>query len=298
MKKICMAVLIWTLISASALALTFTDANDREVTLENPQNVVSLYHSYGAAWRLAGGELAGSIADTFEDGGLGENVQNLGSHVSPNMELLFSLDPDFVLLSAEVASHREIAPLLEQAGIPCAFFSTPDYQSYMEMMELFCMLTDRADLYQQQIEEVQKPIEECIAQAQSLSVQPTALLIRANSTSVKFRGSDGNVAGNILRNMGFVNLADGNGVLSENIGMESVLMADPDYIFVVLQGANSEAAEHQLAAVLTDNPAWNTLNAVQEGHVYLLDRALFHYHPNEKWAQAYQYILEIRKKEK
>lgn len=297
MKRLLILLFSFVLLCSSAHALSFTDASGREVAVENPRCVVSLYNSYGAAWLCAGGQLVGSIADTFEGGGLDESVQNLGSHTAPNMELLFSLNPDFVLLSSDIANHREIAPLLEQAKIPCAFFSTPDYGSYMEMMKLFCELTGRAELYQRQLEAVQLPIESMISEAQALSANPTALLIRANSITVKCKNSETTVAGNILHDMGFVNLADGDSGLCESISMERVLIEDPDYIFVVLQGASSDAAEGNLAAVLTDNPAWSSLTAVQEGRFFILDRNLFHYHPNERWAEAYGFILDILKGE-
>ena len=297
MKKLMILLFALLLLSTSAYALTFTDANNREVSVENPQRVVSLYNSYGEAWMLAGGEFVGSIADTFDGGRLDEGVQNLGSHTTPNMELLFSLSPDFVLLSSDIASHREIAPLLEESMIPCAFFSTPDYGSYMEMMRLFCELTGRDDLYQRQLETVQLPIEVMISEGQTLSSKPTALLIRANSITVKCKNSETTVAGNILRDMGFVNLADGNSALCESVSMESVIIEDPDYIFVVLQGSSSEAAQNNLASVLTNNPAWNTLTAVREGRFYILDRDLFHYHPNERWSESYQFILDILKGE-
>ena len=295
MKRFLICILVGILLCGSASALTFTDAKGRTVEVENPQRVASLYNSYGDAWLIAGGTLVGSIADTFEDGRLDDTVQNLGSHINPNMELLFSLNPDFVLLSAEVSSHAEIAEMLEQAGIPCAFFSTPGWESYMENIRLFTALTGRDELYRQQVEQVQQPIEDMIAQAQALDAHPTALLIRAHSTAVKARGSEGTVAGMILRDMGFINLADSNSALCEGISMEAVLSEDPDYIFVVLQGSDSDAARKSLSTVLTDNPAWNTLTAVREGRLYELDRALFHYHPNDRWAQSYEFILDILK---
>lgn len=280
----------------SALAMTFVDANGRNVEVaDHPQRVISLYNSYGDAWVTAGGTLVGSIADSFDGDALDESVQNLGSHTEPNMELLFSLEPDFVLLSAEVASHVDIAVMLEEAGIPCAFFSTQDWRDYMESMRLFTQLTGREDLYQQQLETVQQPIEEILDEVQTLDRHPTALLIRANSITVKARSSEGTVAGVILHDMGFENLADSNSALCESISMEAILVEDPDYIFVVLQGSNAEAANESLATVLTDNPAWNTLTAVQEGRFYVLDRDLFHYHPNARWAEAYAFILEVLK---
>ena len=62
---------------------------------------------------------------------------------------------------------------------------------------------------------------------------------------------------------------------------------------MVLQGTSAAAAEESLTAVLTGNPAWNTLSAVREGRFYVLDRDLFHYHPNARWAESYAFMLEV-----
>ena len=165
------------------------------------------------------------------------------------------------------------------------------------MISVFAQLTGRDDLYMDQVQKVLLPIEKIIAEAESLPSSPTALLIRANSSTIKCKNSKDTIAGNILRDMGFINLADSSSALCESIGLEAVLIEDPDYIFVVLQGSNQSAAENTLTSVLTGNPAWNTLSAVREGRFYMLNRELFHYHPNEKWAQAYEIILNIRKGE-
>lgn len=296
MKKLIAFILIAALFIPGAYALSFKDANGREVEIENPQRVVSLYKSYGDAWLTAGGTLVGSIADSFQEKS-DPGIQNLGSHLTPNMELLFALNPDFVLLSADVSTHGDIAEILESAHIPCAFFSAKDWRSYMENIRLFTRITGREDLFLQQVETVQKPIEAMIEQAQAMDISPTALLIRAHSTAVKARDSESTVAGHILRDMGFINPADENSLLCEGLSMEKILIEDPDYIFAILQGTSSDAAEKSLSAILTGNPAWNTLSAVRNERFYILDRELFHYHPNDRWAEAYEFILEVLKGE-
>lgn len=283
------------MLAVPALATDFIDAKGRTVSVDSPQRVVALYNSYGDAWLTAGGALVGSIADTFDDHELDESVLNLGSHTSPNMELLFSLEPDLVLLSADIPAHADIGAVLEQAGVTCAYFSTPDWRSYMDTARLFTQLTGREDLYQRQAELVQQPIEAAIAEAQQQEYygSTTALLLRANSTSVRTKDGYSTVAGNILREMGLINLADGDSPLSESLSMEAILMADPDYIFLVTSGPNTQAAMDSLRRSLTDNPAWATLTAVREGRFITLDRELFHYHPNERWAEAYAFIAGL-----
>ena len=292
-----LTVLFCLLLCAPALAVEFTDCNGRTIEIDNPQRVVSLYNSYGDAWMLAGGKLVGTIADTFEDADAETmaDVQNLGNHMSPNMELLFSLNPDFVILAGNVATHAEIGATLEQAGIPHAYFFTPDWRGYMETFRIFTQITGREDLYLNQLETVQKPIEALIAEAESSEHfgQTTALLLRANSTNVKARNSERSVAGSVLNDMGFVNLADSESPLSESLSLESILIEDPDFIFVITAGSDTEAAMSSLRTALTDNPAWNTLTAVRDGRFFILDRELFHYHPNDRWAESYAFIAGL-----
>lgn len=284
-----------------ARAAAFVDACGRSVCVDAPQRVVALYDSYGDAWLSAGGTLVGTVDSAFGEDGLAEgDAANLGSHTTPSMELLFSLEPDFVLLSTAVPAQEEIGAMLAQANVPCAYFDTPDWRSYMEMMRLFTSLTGHEELYQRQLERVQQPIEALMAgaaQNEAHFQKTTALLLRVNSVSVKAKNSETTVAGNILRDMGFVNIADGDSALCESLSMESILVADPDWIFLITGGSDTEAAMNNLAATLTDNPAWGTLTAVREGRFIVLDRDLFHFHPNERWAESYAFIANLIKGE-
>lgn len=276
----------------TAFAVDFTDAAGRMVSIENPQRVVALYGSYGDVWRIAGGTLVGTTSDLPE----GEDgAQILGTHSEPNMELLFTLNPDFVILSADIAEQQEIAQVLNEANVPYAFFSYQDFRGYMDMVRLFTEITGREDLYQAQVEQVETPIFAMIDEAAKRegNDHPTALLLRAYSTNVRAKGSDGTVAGYILRDMGFENIADGDSPLSENLSMEAILMADPDYIFVTTMGSSTEAALESLASLLTNNPAWATLTAVRNDHFYVLEKDLFHQHPNARWAESYAIIRDI-----
>lgn len=282
---------------SGALAATFTDAEGREVTVNHPQSVVSLHASYADAWLTAGGTLTGvpesafDFSDRLRDCG----AQSLGSHDEPSMELLFALEPDFVILSSDNENHKAVAEVLEQAGVPCAFFAATNWRDYMDMMRLFTEITGRDDLYQAQIETVQRPIEDCIAQAEALDGygKTTALLLRAYSSGVRAKGSRSNVAGAILSDMGLVNIADRDQSLMENLSLEQILLDDPDYIFIVTMGANTDAAMRSLAEQLTDNPAWSTLTAVKENRCVVLNRALFHLHPNGRWAESYAFMLSL-----
>ena len=202
---------------------------------------------------------------------------------------------DFIILSADTTRHVEARATLEAAGVPCGYFSVLTYQDYMDLLKTFTEITGREDLYQQQLETVQAPIEQMIADAQANPEygQHTVLLLRAYATSVKAKDSVSTVAGPILKDMGLVNIADSDAGLMENLTMESIIALDPEYIFVVFMGLDKDAAAQMLEDTLLSNPAWSTLSAVQNDKYVVLDHQLFHYRPNARWAEAYSFIGDL-----
>ena len=82
----------------------FTDDLGREVAVYSVDHVVSLYGSYAEAWTLAGGALVGATSDAVDERkmDLGE-ARVVGSVKSPDLETILALDPDFVILSADLS---------------------------------------------------------------------------------------------------------------------------------------------------------------------------------------------------
>jgi iron complex transport system substrate-binding protein len=70
------------------------------------------------------------------------------------------------------------------------------------------------------------------------------------------------VAGAILKDLGAVNIADSEKSLLDDVSMEAIIAADPDYIFVVPMGSES-SAETWLDENFKSNPAWAELTAVK-----------------------------------
>lgn len=186
---------------------TFFDALGYETTLTSWDRVVSLYGSFAEAWTLAGGTLVGAASDAVEERGLplGQDTAVVGSVKEPNLEKVLAADPDFVILSADITGQVGLHQALTDAGIPHAYFRTDTFSEYLTMLELFCSMTGREDLYQQNGLVVQEEIDRVKAAVQG-QPRPTALLIRAYSTGAKAKGAD-NLAGVILRDLGADNLA-------------------------------------------------------------------------------------------
>ena len=276
--------------------VTFTDALDRTVTVEkNPERTAALLGSFADVWTLAGGTLCAAAGDAWEDFGLElPDAVNLGGAHSPSLELLLSADPDLVIASASTASNVEMLETLEAAGIAVAYFDVDNFSDYLDMLDTCTDITGRKDLYEQNGLAVQTQIEavkEQYAQADIPEAERSVLLIRASASSIKAKGSSGTILGEMLADMGCVNIADSDSALLENLSVEAVIRAQPYRVFVVAMG-DTDAAAEALESMIRENPAWSSLEAIQEGRMYVMDKALFNLKPNARWGEAYQKLYE------
>ena len=278
--------------SAPERTVQFADALGYEVELTSWDRVVSLYGSFAEAWTLAGGTLVGTTSDAVEERGLalGEEVAIIGSVKSPALEEVLAAAPDFVILSADTAAQVELHDALVDAGVPHAYCRVDTFEDYLEMMEQFCALTGREDLYEKNALEVERQIEGVRALTAG-EEQPSVLLLRAYATGVKAKGAD-QLAGAILADLGADNLVERYQSLLEELSMEEILAADPDVILIVTMGDEAEALAY-LEANFESNPAWAGLTAVKNDRVEVLPKELFHYKPNARWGESYAYLAKI-----
>lgn len=272
--------------------VTFTDALGTEVQLESWDTVVSLYGSFAETWTLAGGKLAGVTEDAMEERhmDLGDDVAMIGSVKSPSLESILAVNPDFVILSADIATQVDMQQALTEAGIPHAYFRVDTFDDYLSMLELFCQMTGRSDLYEQNGALVEQKIN-ALKDLTAAEEGPTGLLIRAFSTGAKAKGND-NETGVIMEDLGVDNIVTRHQSLLDDLSMEEIITEDPDFIFITTMG-KEDAALAALESGIMSNPAWEGLTAVQQDRCYVLPKDLFHYKPNARWAESYAYLAKL-----
>lgn len=288
-----------SMVETESEGYTFTDALGREVTVNNPQRVAALLGSFADIWYLAGGEVVASADDAWDDFKLSlpEDAVNLGMTKDLSLEKLFEANPDFVLASSNTQGNVEWLETLEAANIPVAYFEVNDFADYLSVLKICTDITGRADLYEKNGLAIQEQIEEVIAQSKTrieeVGEAPNVLSLRASSTFIRAKNSRNNVLGEMLAALGCVNIADSEESLIENLSIEQIILQDPDYIFFIQQGDNTEGTKANIENFIAENPAWSELTAVKEGRVYLLEKSLYALKPNERWGEAYEKLEEI-----
>ena len=277
--------------------VVFEDALGRRVSIaEQPKRVAALLGSFADVWRLAGGELCAFAEDAVSDFGMSsDGAVIIGGAHSPSLELLLSANPDFVIASSTVAKNVEMLDTLEALGITVAYFDVKNFDDYLNMLDICTRITGRRDLYEQnglaqkeRIDAVKVGFAETVAQNER-----SILLLRTAASTLKAKGSSGTVLGEMLCDIGSVNIADSDTALLDQLSIEAIIKENPYHIFVVTMGSDTEAALASFYSMINENPAWETLDAVKYGRVHIMDKALYNLKPNSRFAEAYEKLYEI-----
>lgn len=284
-------------ISSEPEKITFTDALGQEFSIERPQRAVIMIGSFADVWVLAGGEdtMAATANDAWESYGLelGEHTANIGSPMKPNAELVLGAQPDLVIASSLSPSNLELQETFQRAGIPAAYFDVSSFQDYLDLLDLFTRLTGHPEHYETYGTAVREQVDGAVQRRAVYDYTPTVLTIQVSGSSVKVKNSEDNVLGPMLKELGCENIADRDGALLEELSLEAIIQADPDYIFAVYHGTDEESAQANLEATLLSNPAWAGLRAVQAGNFHILERRMYSLKPNALWGDAYEQLADI-----
>ena len=250
--------------------------------------MVALSRSLGELWLLAGGKLVGVTEDGLNLEGVTAETASVGRILAPSTEAIIALNPDLVLIAPDISAQRELQETLTAAGIRCQAVDINKLSDYAAAMKQYTEATGRSDLYESKVAAVEKKIEAVKAELPKEIHGKTFLVIRASAAKTRVLKSDHFVVA-MLEDLGLTNAAPES--LLEQLSMEGMVEANPDYLFVVLQGdtAEAEAAFQELIAA---QPAYQELKAVNTAQVYTLPKEFFQYKPNARWDEAYALLSE------
>lgn len=255
------------------------------------ETVVAVSKSIAQLWLLAGGQPAGVTEDALELEGLSPDAVSIGTISEPNLEAILALTPDLVMLADGIPSQETLQENLLVAGIDCQTIDIGSFEDYDAIMKELTGKTGRSDLYDENVSSVAARIQDVISQAKNLT-PATYLALRVSATKNKALKND-NFACQIMNDLQMTNIAEDNSAL-DDLSVEAVVAADPDYLFIIPQGSEDKAMDSYREA-FESKPVWQDLTAVREGRVYVLPKDMFQYKPNNLWDEAYAYIYELRK---
>lgn len=273
---------------------TISDSRGQDLHIDGtPKKVVALSSSWVDLWKISGGEVIGTTLDGKVNPSLNldDNVSNVGTIKDPNLESILKLKPDLVILSKDIPSHVNIAKSLDEAKVNTYVVKIENMNEYLDTLKNFTRLTGKTENYKKYGTDIEKEVKTLLRDIPNKGEEKSALVLRAFSTGVKPK-ADGHVVCSILEDIGIKNIAKNKDFPLDDISMEAIMDKNPDFIFIVPMG-DEDKAKDALKKSLSDDPAWNTLDAVKKGKVIILEKNLYNSKPNERWAEAYEKLLEI-----
>lgn len=290
-------------------SVTFQDASAADtITIQkNPEETVNLYASFTTLWYEAGGTVVGCIGgstsqELYEeyigrDITADENmtvVANSSSASRWDVESIIALQPDLIICSTAMSGYSTIQAPAEAAGIPVIAVEYNDFSDYLKWFKVFCNLNDQAELWDTVAMKALDEVVEVLAESPTED-NPTVFSMFASGDELQANTSN-TVVGGMISALNGVNIADNwensTGAERLDINIETVYAANPEIILVQCH-AGEEDARELVETIYGDNPVWQSLDAVQNGRVYYLEKTLFHNKPNSRFAEAYQKLAAI-----
>ncbi len=287
-----LTVLALTLTLALASCKGSSGPSGQPVHATEDFRVVCLYGSYAEAWLLSGGKLVGVTEDAVKERGLDVgDAEIIGTVKEPSAEAVIALSPDLVIFSEDIAGQADMVDVLTNAGIAVSGYRVDTFEDYSNLMRDFCEMNGHKELIEEYVDKPREQIESAKEKYGFKGDGPRVLLIRAFSSGIKAK-TDDELAGAILKDLGCKNIADEHPSMLEDLSLEEVISADPEFIFVTTMGKEQAALDY-LQGQIEANPAWEGLTAIKEGRFHVLPKDLFHYKPNHRWGESYEYLGEL-----
>lgn len=209
-------------------------------------------------------QTSGDLPERYAD------VTQVGMPMSPDLEILKSLDPDYVLSPNTLES--DLQPKYESIGVSSLFLNLKSvdgmYASIEDLGEKFGREKQAGEL----VEEYETFMEEY--DAENVRNEKPSVLILMGLPGSYIVATENSYVGNLVKMAGGVNVYQGEEDEFISANTEDMQTKDPDIILRAVHGLEEEARE-MFAEEFETNDIWKHFRAVEEGKVYDLDGELF-----------------------
>lgn len=285
------------IVSENAETIRYREVDGTEALLtKHPRRTIIGNASFADPWFTAGGTAIG-VPTVRSQQALPEQARNLpriGVLRSLNLEKIFALKPDLVLINANLHAHRAVRHHLIDAGIPNVALDYANFHDYIGILDLFCRLNGGSVENNPTAKRIISQVKKLTHETERLPSPRFAVLFVASGGFVLESG-DLNIP--VMAEMlGGTNIArQESGRLKYSF--EQLLIDDPDIILINTMG-DSKALQKKFTRDLISQPAWQQLKAAKTGRVHFLPPELFLYMAGSRYPEAFLHLAKLLHPEK
>lgn len=285
------------IVSESAETIRYREVDGTETLLtKHPRRTIVGNASFADPWFTAGGSAIG-VPTVRSQQALPEQARDLpriGVLRSLNLEKIFAMKPDLVLINANLHAHRAVRHHLIDAGIPNVALDYANFHDYIGILDLFCRLNGGSVETNSTAKRIISQVRKLTEEAARLPSPRFAVLFVASGGFVLESG-DLNVP-TMAEMLGGTNIARQESGRPK-YSFEQLLIDDPDIILINTMG-DSKALQKKFTRDLISQPAWQQLKAAKTGRVHFLPPELFLYMAGSRYPEAFLHLAKLLHPEK
>ena len=200
-----------------------------------------------------------------------QDVTTVGTAMSPDLEILKSLNPDYVLSPNSLQS--DLQPKYASIGVNSLFLNLRSVEGMYASIEGLGEKFGREEQAQALVDEYEQFMEEYRSQNEG-KVSPTVLVLMGLPGSY-IVATESSYVGNLVKLAGGINVyGDGDGQEFLTANTEDMKTKEPDIILRAAHALPDDVME-MFKEEFETNDIWKHFEAVQEGRVYDLPYELF-----------------------
>lgn len=283
--------------SSSSNGIQYTYKDQSITVAAKPQRVIELSAPLLNMAYAVGGTSIARPNTTSEIPEAAQNLPEIGRVSHINMEQLVGLSPDLVI--GEKTQNSKIADQLKSNHIPYILINYDGLNDNIDVLKFLGKIygteekTDKliAD-YQSKMDELEKK-----SQAAASSHPVKVAVLRATGKDVTVETPKSICASmTLLLHMNNVVMEHSNAANTDAktipYSLEQLSADNPDIIFIVTMGKPDEI-NASLNKSMRDNPAWSSLQAVQNNKVYTLDSQDYLMNPGIHTPEAMEHLYKL-----
>ncbi len=273
---------------AGILALSITgcvNQHPEETTSTNESREVRLVATSPAVVQICNRldlDLVGICQSTSDLPERYDGVTTVGMAMNPDLEIIKSLDPDYILSPATL--QNDLQPKYASIGVSSLFLNLKSVEGMYASIEGLGEKFGREEEAAVMLEEFDSFITE-FAEKNAGKESPKVLVLMGLPGSYII-ATDNSYVGSLVKLAGGTNVyGDGDGQEFLFANTEDMKTKEPDVILRAAHGLPDEARK-MFAEEFSTNDIWQHFKAVQEGRVYDLDSNLFNMSANFSYEEA------------
>ena len=279
---------IFSLCLAGLLALSVTgcvNQHPEETSSTNESSEIRLVATSPAVAQICNRlnlDLVGICQSTSDLPERYDGVTTVGMAMNPDLEIIKSLDPDYILSPATL--QNDLQPKYASIGVSSLFLNLKSVEGMYASIEGLGKKFGREEEAAVMLEEFDSFMTE-FAEKNAGKESPKVLVLMGLPGSYII-ATDNSYVGSLVKLAGGTNVyGDGDGQEFLFANTEDMKTKEPDVILRAAHGLPDEARK-MFAEEFSTNDIWQHFKAVQEGRVYDLDSDLFNMSANFSYEEA------------